>query len=130
MQNNSYYIIFITAILIVSIGCKKSPLLCSDEKEFCKQVNDTNWVKVGEIMNDYLKLFKKKKKDELEGHKENLEKFEKWLECKECVNKATIGDVLIQTAPPQVEFKIEFSNSETKVADISLDNTLKFLRFH
>lgn len=82
-------------------------------------------------MNDYLKLFKKKKKDEWEGHKKNLEKFEKWLECKDCVNNATMTEgCLIKTLPPQSEVKIEFNNSIIKVADVLCGENLAFNGFH
>ncbi|PCH66437.1 MAG: hypothetical protein COC01_07965 [Bacteroidetes bacterium] len=115
-------------LVLINTACKKDKIICTDEESFCAFVDDQNFDATGTLINDFLTGLKKNENDE------NLEKLRNWFECKSCVKKAEIiCNSCIETLPEQSELSIDFiSNGQdiNKTLDISMDEPLKFHRYH
>jgi hypothetical protein len=125
-------IIVTVNILILScfslFSCKKDKADTTQEDRFCILVNENNFAATGPLINNFLATINNGSTDE------RLQKLSNWLENKCCVDTAIVlCNSCIETLPPQSELSIDFvSNGQkvTKIMDILMDDTLKFIEYH
>ena len=76
---------FLLLIIFVFISCGDETSNCADNAELCKQLQEPNYSKSLEIINEYLLTL------DYDRNNSTLENLRDWLECAACVTYAEIN---------------------------------------
>lgn len=71
------------------ISCDGEKIYCNKDLEFCSSIRQKMYQESLVLINDFLKSLNYPGGDF--GDNSNLEKLERWLECKSCVSRAEIN---------------------------------------
>jgi hypothetical protein len=100
----------------------------TDEEEFCSLVAHMSLDSTGLLINNFLSGLEENNKND------NLEKLKEWFDCKSCAENVIIFcNSCIDTSPVQSELSINFiqvGDTIINIADISMDEPLRFVRYH
>jgi hypothetical protein len=77
------------------------------DAEFCQYLADENKEQVKYETNQFLETLSATDESAI-----NFEKIKAWLEAKSCINEVKIGDRIILTNPPIIEFEIVLAKPE------------------